>query len=106
MPIDCNKHCKDEQEVICRLQQQLVKLESQYEEAAAQTLQQKLLDTAIDILKDDIHKAAVDHKTCITACELRNRGCESGGGGGKKSKKRNKARRKYRKIKSRRRRAV
>ena len=39
MPIDCNKHCKDEQEVICRLQQQLVKLESQYEEAV-QTPQQ------------------------------------------------------------------
>ena len=80
MPIDCNKHCKDEQEVICGLQQQLVKLESQYEESA-QRSQKKLLDMAIDRLKDDIHNAVVDHKTCITACELRNRGCESGGGG-------------------------
>ena len=105
MPIDCNKHCKDEQEVICRLQQQLVKLESQYEEAA-QRSQKKSLDTAIDCLKNDIQNAAIDHKSCITACELRNRGCESDGGGGKKSKKRNKARRKYQKIKSRRRRVV
>jgi hypothetical protein len=104
--MDCNNHCKEEQEVICRLQQQLVKLELQYEEAAQGSRQQKLLDTAIDKLKDDIHNAAIDHKSCITACELRKRGCESDGGGGKKSKKRNKARRKYQKIKSRRRRVV
>jgi hypothetical protein len=104
MPIDCNKHCSDEQNIICGLQNQLAKLELQ--QTPRQTPeQQKLLDTAIDRLKDDIHTATIDHKTCITACELRNRGCD-GGGGGKKSKKRNKARRKYRKIKSRRRRAV
>ena len=100
MPIDCNKHCKDEQEVICRLQQQLVKLESQYEEAVQtpqqtqqQIQQKKLLDKAIDGLKDEIHYAAIDHKTCITACELRNRGCESGGGGGVNRKKYSKSRR-------------
>ena len=87
MPIDCNKHCSDEQNIICGLQNQLAKLESQYEEAAQtpqQRQQQNLLDTAIDRLKDEIHYAAIDHKTCITACELRNRGCDGGGGGNRK----------------------
>ena len=35
MPIDCNKHCSDEQNIICGLQNQLAKLELQ------QTPQQK-----------------------------------------------------------------
>ena len=82
MPIDCNKHCSDEQNIICGLQNQLAKLELQ--QTPQQTPEQKLLDMAIDRLKDDIHNAVVDHKTCITACELRNRGCDGGGGGNRK----------------------
>ena len=85
MPIDCNKHCSDEQNIICGLQNKLAKLELQ--QTPQQTPeQQMLLDTAIDGLKDEIHTATIDHKTCITACELRNRGCESGGGGGNRKK--------------------
>ena len=83
MPIDCNKHCSDEQNIICGLQNQLAKLEIQ--QTLRQTPeQQKSLDTAIDKLKDDIQNAVVDHKTCITACELRTRSCDGGGGGNRK----------------------